>query len=536
MSTSSALSKKIQGFNIALAGIQHHKRYILGVSTAVCLAGWLLVSMMPNQYQSSATVYADTRSILKHLLSGIAVHNDTDQGIQVISQTLLSRSNLEKIALKAELDLESETPEKYEKLLTALKSDIQMSGSSKSNVYTVSYSHHNPETAKKVVELTLKEFLDTSMLQNKVDSSSATGFLEKQIEDRKLELEAAEMALAKFKQENVGTLPQQGGGYYATLSTLRTQIEDLDINIAAKQAELSALRGTFLPSENPDGTAVVATPFDQRLNMLNQQLDQARLNFTDKHPAIKELTQQIESLKNSQKEAQSGIVAQASKGALTSSSGDKSDALQAFSLQISRLESDLSVLRDKKQSTEIRFTEMQKQIQVIPAIEAQLTGLQRDYEGSKKMYEELVRRLEQAKLSQNANENTSDVKFKTLEPPRVPLTPSGPPRIIMYVAVFVLGLSLGVGLAFMKSKLSGRVVNANHLAMIVGESKIIGQLLNQEHVKIIRKNRMRMLISIMWLSVITLCMLGLIVYEIKYGQPPGLLIKSAVSNILPFRV
>lgn len=533
MNTTATLPQKLLRAGIAFAGVQQQKRYIITVASLICLSGWFAASMLPNKYESSATVLADTRSMLKPLLSGIAVQNDTEQAIQVIAQTLLSRDNLEKIALKADLDVDAGTTERYERLIAKLKNDIQIGGSSKSNVYTISYSHGDPEIAKKVVELTLKQFLDTVMRQSKLDSNSATDFLVTQIAERKTVLEASELALAQFKQENEGTLPNQGGTYYAALSTLRTQLEDLDGNIASKQTELDTLRATFLPPERSDGTPVVHTAFDERLRLLQQALDAERLNYTDNHPRVKELLLQIKGLEDSRLAAQSEILAQAAKGAMPSAdTGPSSDTLQAFALQVSRLESEISVLRNKKSSTETRLQELQKQVEIIPAIEAKLTSLQRDYDVSKKMYDELNRRLEQAKLSQNANDNTSEVKFQTLEPPRAPLTPSGPPRMLLYIAVFILGLSLGVAVAFLKSKLSGKVVNVAHLSMIVGESRIIGHLLHQDHERIIMRNRGRLLVFLAWLGLLSFALVALVVFELKVGHPPGVLLKAYAASLL----
>jgi uncharacterized protein involved in exopolysaccharide biosynthesis len=47
---------------------------------------------------------------------------------------------------------------------------------------------------------------------------------------------------------------------------------------------------------------------------------------------------------------------------------------------------------------------------------------------NKQQYDTLLQRLESAKMSQQADQNTENVKFRIIEPPMVPIKPSGPQR------------------------------------------------------------------------------------------------------------
>jgi hypothetical protein len=80
-------------------------------------------------------------------------------------------------------------------------------------------------------------------------------------------------------------------------------------------------------------------------------------------------------------------------------------------------------------------------------VEAELTRLNRDYEVNKEQYDTLLQRLESAKISQSADQNTENVKFRIIEPPTVPVKPAGPIRPLLDALVLFAALAAGLGLA-----------------------------------------------------------------------------------------
>ena len=79
----------------------------------------------------------------------------------------------------------------------------------------------------------------------------------------------------------------------------------------------------------------------------------------------------------------------------------------------------------------------------MPEVEAELSRLDRDYEVNKRQYDTLLERLESAKISEQAEQSSENVKFRVIEPPTVPLKPSGPNRILLNSMVLLLALGSG---------------------------------------------------------------------------------------------
>ena len=77
---------------------------------AVAIVGWIGVQFIPDKYSSTTQVYVDTESLLKPLLSGLAVNRDVMGQVGMMQVVMLSRPNLEKVAQKTDLLLAANDP------------------------------------------------------------------------------------------------------------------------------------------------------------------------------------------------------------------------------------------------------------------------------------------------------------------------------------------------------------------------------------------------------------------------------------------
>ena len=59
--------------------IWRRRWYAVGVAWAICLVGWVIVSRMPDIYDSNARVYMNSDEALTPLLRGIAVGSSGDE-------------------------------------------------------------------------------------------------------------------------------------------------------------------------------------------------------------------------------------------------------------------------------------------------------------------------------------------------------------------------------------------------------------------------------------------------------------------------
>src|SRR5579859_5015697 len=136
--------------------------YGVAVSWLVCLAGWAFVMQIPNQYEAKARIYVDTDSVLRPLMRGIAVDTNILSQVDLMQRTLLSAPNLQKVSHSADLDLAARTPAESEGIVNSLRQRIAVLGEGR-NLFTLTYTGPNRETAAKVVQSLLTVFVESNL-------------------------------------------------------------------------------------------------------------------------------------------------------------------------------------------------------------------------------------------------------------------------------------------------------------------------------------------------------------------------------------
>jgi uncharacterized protein involved in exopolysaccharide biosynthesis len=111
--------------------------------------------MLADDYQTTARVFVDTQSILKPLLAGMTSVPNVEQQVAIMSRTLLSRPNVERVMRMVDLDLNDRTPRDQQQQLDELMNKIKINGTANYDIYTITYNNRNPRTVRDVVQALL---------------------------------------------------------------------------------------------------------------------------------------------------------------------------------------------------------------------------------------------------------------------------------------------------------------------------------------------------------------------------------------------
>ncbi len=184
-------------------GIWRRRWTGIGVAWLVALVGGAIVMQMPDRYEASARVYVDTQSVLRPLLSGLAVQPDINQQLAILSRTLVSRPNVERLIRMSDMDLQARSAMDKEELIERLQKTVKISSAGRDNLYSISYQDPAPAQAQRVVQSLLSIFVESGLGNKRQDADTARRFIEEQIKQYEKRLEEAENRLKEFRLKNL---------------------------------------------------------------------------------------------------------------------------------------------------------------------------------------------------------------------------------------------------------------------------------------------------------------------------------------------
>jgi polysaccharide chain length determinant protein (PEP-CTERM system associated) len=453
----------------------------LAVAWLVAIVGVAVAMRVPERYEASARIFVDTQSILKPLMSGLAVQPNVDQQVTMLSRTLISRPNVEKVVRMADLDLANESKAKQDARIEALMKELEIKSTNRDNLYTISYRNSNPDTAKRVIQSLVSIFVESSLGATRQDTNQAKVFLDQQIETYRAKLEAAEARLKEFRLRNLDLQGGDGKDSAARLADLGAQLDKarLDLReaensiVAAKAAIASEKKqGSDLATQSllQESAISVATPeIDARIEAQQKNLDMLLQRFTEQHPDVKSARRVIKDLQT-QKDGEVKELRRAAMAAPVVSAGVAGHSLAAQELNrvLAGAEVQAAALRARVAEYTARYNQARGMMKVTPQIEAEAAQLNRDYGINKKNYEDLVARREAAAMSGSLENASGMADFRLIDPPRASSKPVWPNRPLLLLMALVAALASGIFVAFVASQLRPVFHSATDLAKKTG--------------------------------------------------------------------
>lgn len=429
------------------------------IATAIGVLGTVAVLAIPGKYESRAQIYVDTKSVLRPLLQGLAVTEQSPYAADVVRRALLARPVLDKVVQKTGLSVRAPTPEGHDRLLTTLQDQISVNGDAATGLYFIAYDDYSAQMAQSVVRTLLDTFVTSSIDAGRSDTRNAQTFLAQQVAEYERRLSASEQRLAEFKKKNIGLMPDQRGDYFARLQAETANRDKLQSDLAVAVGQRDALRRK-IASDAPglSVTAPVLTnqqihaaeALDLRIREAKTTLASQLDKYTELHPQVIAQKEMIQRLEQQRQQEFAGVRA-------TNATRSETSALAVDpvvqTLQIALNDADVRVqtLQTQLQQSQVQIAQLRQTMTTGPEIEAELARLNRDYGVTKAEYEALLQRLESARISSDADKS-AEQRFKVLEPPRVALRPVKPNKSRLLAGVLLLALGAGVGFAVFRAQ------------------------------------------------------------------------------------
>lgn len=430
----------VEELRAALYAVWQRKWIALVVAWGVCLLGWLVIALIPNSYEAKARIYVDAKDVLSEQMG---IDSDGQEEIKRVRQTLVSANNLRKVIQGTELGKEIATDKEMEAAIEDLRPNVEViseQDSLFSIVATVGQSNlsdaQNAVVARNVVQKLLDIFRDEHIVGNRRGISESVAEITEQLEERKIELEAAEERRLAFESQ----YPELIGGSQSLSTKLqqsRTELREVEADLAAAQSALGAINSQIASTPRTIAGGPNASGPQAALSQAQTQLAGLRARgLKDSHPDVASAIRQVEIF-----QAQVNAAGDA---------GSSTNNPAYSSLVAIRADRQASV-----ESAQARRAAVQSQIASLmasqatePAVAAEANRISRDYEVLRQNYEELLQDREDLRTRGDVEDQTSQFRFTVTDPPVVPQKPVAPNRPLLLLGILIVGCAVGAGAAY----------------------------------------------------------------------------------------
>jgi polysaccharide chain length determinant protein (PEP-CTERM system associated) len=427
-------------------------RWILVVTAwGVCLAGWLAVASLPDSYESEARLYVDADAVLTPLLHGLAVDTATASQLEVMQKTLLSRPNLEKLVGMTDLGLQAAVPSERDLLLRRLASGIKVQAQDR-NIFTISYRSSNPILTHDVVAALLAIFMEEATRTNRSGMNNAQQFLDRQIASYETQLRTAEQRRADFRRKYLEILPIDRNGSFSRLDGARIEVQNVEAQLRDATARLAALQAHVQLTPPTLPGPVAGSAQGSELATAERHLAELRAKFTDEHPDVIIARRLVASGRSA-----------ASPAPVAAARATRNPLYDQLRLQVIDAQSLVSSLNARLETAKGDRDRLEAMARAAPGVEAEYQNLDRDYNVIRKNYEELLSRREASNITRAADTTADKIQLRIIDPPRIPVLPVSPNRLLLISVVLAGGIGAAIALAILISELDRSVGDVGQL-------------------------------------------------------------------------
>ena len=494
------------------------------VAGTVFLLGLITAFVWPPTYQASATILIEEQDIPRELIQS-TVTSYAAQRIQVISQRVMSRTNLLEIVEKYNLYENERKRNTIEEVLSEMRADIGIDmitaevmdprtgrPTAATIAFTLGFKSESPTQAQKVASELTTLYLNENLKSRTEKAAEAYDFLTAESTRLSEEIDRLEALLAGFKERNVNTLPELRDLNTQILERTEREMTDVDTQIRnleerriylggqlgvldpyssgevlSPAARLDALRTEYIrlasrySPDHPDVTGVkreikalemetgqYATADDLRreIELLRKELAVLQQTYTEEHPDVKRLKRQIASL---EQELQNPPPTPRQAPAPASADNPAYVTLQS---QLAAADTEIRSLRTKRSQLADKVQEYENRLMQTPKVEQEFRAIARDLDHATRRYQEIKAKQMTAEVGQEMEKERKGEKFTLIDPAVLPEEPVSPNRPAIVFLSLVLALGAGVGSAAVAESMSSAVRGAKGMVALLNTAPL----------------------------------------------------------------
>lgn len=439
-------------------GILRRRRWTVAIPTILgAIAGFMLALYLPKKYVSHTAILVEQPVVPDSYVKPV-VSEDLGQRLASMQEQILSRTRLQQLVEKFGLYAREANGRPMESLVEQLRKAIRvsplnpMAGTRSPELpgFSVDVTMGDARLAQQVCREITAMFMEQNLRLRQQQAEDTTQFLAKQLEEAKGKLDDQDAKLAAFQRQHIGELPEDDKTNLSLLAGMTPQLEAATQALNQAQQEKAFTESLLTQQlatlqsrkggQNPQTT-------DQQLQDLQSQLETLRGHYTEDHPDVVKLKNDIKQLQeNLQDAAQQGHTQRKEPETV----GARIEPLEVQQLRARLHQTDLAITHGAQEQQDLQrhIRVLQSRIQSSPMVQQEFKGLTRDYQTALNFYNDLLKKRNESQMATELERRQQGEQFHVLDPPSLPERPSFPKRSLFSIGGLSAGLALGAGMAW----------------------------------------------------------------------------------------
>ena len=460
-------------FSIVLKECYARRNVLVALFVIVSLTVLVIGSGWPKIYTATTVIQIDTSNILQPLMQGRAETTKPIDHVANAREIISSNENMENI-IQHELWIDQHTSEKdSERLKEKIKQKVSIERFG-DNLIRMKFEDTDALRSFETLNMMVDYFIKHGEQAKINESQSAFDFINNQVDDYLKKLIEVEDGIKEFRSENPDVRPGLIAEVSNKISKLKDQIQTTDLEIREEKIKYDSIKKQL------SGEALIAISqtkegqYLSKIAELQNEVDALKLDYTDTYPDIIRLKSQIRELKDELKneiELRKTVIASSKKSGETyiDESMKISPLYQELRSSLSNTETKMATLKTRRDELDKMLEDEYVRAAQIHKAEAQLSDLTRNYQVNQDIYQDLLKRRENARVSKTLDEQHKGLTFKIQEPAKIPLIPTGLRFLHFLIIGPLLGVLVPVGLVFLLVQFDTRVRSTK---LIINELEI----------------------------------------------------------------
>src|SRR5688572_3774599 len=428
---------------------------------ALALLGLALAWLLPRKYESGVTILVQEDNIIQPLMEGRAVPTSVADRARIAREVIYSRKIINEVLEHGGWLARDPSPVEMERLAIELRKRTTIS-SPGPNLIEIWYEDRDPMRALSVARRLGELFIEESLRTKERESREAYEFIAARVDEYHDKLTQAEERLKQFRASNPDARPGAGADVNARIAQLRASIEQARSGVAESEVRASAVASQVAAERSVTAAQNRENQYRERLAKLQGELDVLRLSYTDEYPDVVRLKRQVEDL-------EAEIAASAAEPGLVPASLGYAPVAASPGLrtELTRSRGEAAAMRARVSETEKLLEEELERARRIADIDAVYAELTRDYEVNRDVYQDLLKRRENARVSMSLDAEHRGLTFRVQEPAALPLQASGLRFMHLSAVGMAVAITVPLSLLWLLVRFDPRVRSPQQLAAAV---------------------------------------------------------------------